>query len=168
MLDVHTIKEDRQLLSLTGLKLEEFCFLSEHFSKGYQKQLDSTFEKADKLRKRKAGGGRKGRLVSIEQKLFFILYYLKVYPTFDVLGANFEMARSKACENAHKLAGALYFTLQDLGVVPARHLESATEMEAIFKAIKLILVDASERPYLCSKDDLAKTAHYSGKKKIYA
>jgi Helix-turn-helix of DDE superfamily endonuclease len=168
MLDVNTIKDDRQMLSLTGLKLEEFCLLAEHFSKGYRKQLDSNFEKTAKLRQRKAGGGRKGTLVSMEQKLFFILYYLKVYPTFDVLSASFEMARSKACENAHKLAVALYFTLQDLGVLPARHIESATEMEEIFKDIKLILVDATERPYLRSKDALANTAHYSGKKKIYA
>lgn len=136
MLDVNTIKDDRQMLSLTGLKLEEFCFLAEHFSKGYQKHLDSTFEKAAKVRQRKIGGGRKGTLVSMEQKLFFILYYLKVYPTFDVLGANFEMARSKACENTHKLAVALYFTLQDLGVLPARQIQSATEMDTIFKDIK--------------------------------
>src|SRR5688500_10546013 len=167
MLDVHTIKEDRQMLSLTGLKLDEFCFLSEHFSKGYQKQLDNNFAHANKVRKRKVGGGRKGTLLSVEQKLFFILYYLKVYPTYDVLALSFGMARSKACENTHKLALALYFTLQDLGVVPAREIESATQMDRIFKDIKLILVDASERPYLRSKDALAKTAHYSGKKKIY-
>ena len=32
-------------------------------------------------------------------KLQFVLYYYKTYPTFDVLGQQFDMARSKANEN---------------------------------------------------------------------
>jgi len=168
MLDVNTIKEDRQMLSLTGLNLEEFCLLVDKFPRGYQKSLDMGFVRAATLRQRQSGGGRKGKLASMEQKLFFILYYLKVYPTFDVLAATFQMARSKACENAHKLAKALYFALQDLAVVPAREINSAEQMALIFKDLKTILVDASERPYLRRQDDLQKAAHYSGKKKIYA
>lgn len=168
MLDVNTIKEDRQMLSLTGLNLEEFCLLVDHFSKGYQQALDSGFVQAHKLGQRQSGGGRKGKLASKEQKLFFILYYLKVYPTFDVLAATFQMARSKACENAHKLAQALYYSLQALQVVPAREINSAEQMEIIFKDLKTILVDASERPYLRRQEELQKAAHYSGKKKMHA
>jgi hypothetical protein len=37
------------------------------------------------------------------EKLLFVLYYYKTYPTFDVLGTQFNMARSKANENLHKL-----------------------------------------------------------------
>ena len=36
------------------------------------------------------------------KKLQFVLYYYKTYPTFDVLGMQFAMARSKAHENLHK------------------------------------------------------------------
>lgn len=49
-------------------------------------------------RKRKVGGGNKGALKTVEQKLFYILFYFKVYPTFDVAGFLFEVNRSKACE----------------------------------------------------------------------
>lgn len=155
------------MLSLTGLKMDEFCLLASHFSIGYQKQLDSSFKQANKIRIRKAGGGRKGTLVSMEQKLFFILYYLKVYPTYDVLALSFGMARSKACENSHKLALALYFSLQELAVVPAREINSIDEMQQVFKDLKTILIDASDRPYLRSKDAIKQKATYTGKKKAY-
>jgi hypothetical protein len=36
---------------------------------------------AGSTRQRRPGGGRKGCLVSAEQKLFFILLYFKAYPT---------------------------------------------------------------------------------------
>jgi hypothetical protein len=46
----------------------------------------------------------KGKVSEYRAKAVFILYYLKVYPTFDVLRASFKMARSKACENAYKVS----------------------------------------------------------------
>lgn len=128
-MDVNLIKDDRQMRSLTGLDLSEFCLLSVHFAQGYEQVLDSGFDSINKPRKRKAGGGRKGILSSVEAKLFFILYYLKVYPTFDVLATNFGLSRSKACENAHKLALALELTLQSLGVLPVREITSLEQMQ---------------------------------------
>ena len=41
--------------------------------------------------------GKKGKLPTAHEKLTFLLYYLKVYPTFDVLGTQFGLNRSKAC-----------------------------------------------------------------------
>ncbi|WP_306171423.1 transposase family protein [Leptospira santarosai] len=35
--------------------------------------------------------GRKSILQNIEENLFLILFYLKTYPTYDVLGAIFKM-----------------------------------------------------------------------------
>jgi hypothetical protein len=167
MLDVNTIKDDRQMRSLTGLNLEDFCLLSEHFAQGYQQLLDANFDELSPG-ERKAGGGRKGKLASSEQKLFFILCYLKSYPTFDVLAVNFGLARSKACENTHKLGRALALTLQNLGVLPVREITSLEAMQHVFKDLKTIIVDASERPYLRKEHLLDQVANYSGKKKTNA
>ena len=38
-------------------------------------------------RQRGFGGGRKGKIPSGKEKVCFILFYLKVYPTFDLLSA---------------------------------------------------------------------------------
>ncbi len=153
--------------SLTGLNLEDFCLLSEHFAQGYQQLLDANFDKQSP-RARKVGGGRKGKLASSQQKLFFILYYLKTYPTFDVLAANFGLARSKACENTHKLGWALWLTLQKLGVLPVREITSLEAMQQVFQDLKTIIVDASERPYLRNELTLDQAPNYSGKKKSNA
>lgn len=75
-MDVNGIKDDRQMRSLTGLNLSEFCLLSEHFASGYQQVLDQGCNPVSKPRQRKTGGGRKGALASTESKLFLILYYL--------------------------------------------------------------------------------------------
>ena len=166
-MDVNLIKDDRQMRSLTGLDQEEFCLLLVPFAQSYQEVLAKGFDPIRRPRQRKAGGGRKGVLASTEAKLFFILYYLKVYPTFDVLASNFGLARSKACENAHKLAQALELTLQHLGVLPVRAINSLDEMQQVFKDLKTILIDASERPYLRNANALEQAAHYSGKKKTY-
>ncbi len=127
-MDVHETKDDRQMRSLTGLDLAEFCCLSEYFAKGCQQVLDQGFDPVSKPRKRKAGGGRKGVWSTVEAKLFFILYYLKVYPSFDVMATNFALSRSKACENAHKLALSLEVRLQNPGVLPLREITNLERM----------------------------------------
>ena len=47
-----------------------------------------------KARQRRYGGGRKPRLASMEDKLFFILFYYKVYLLQEVLAFLFE---TRAC-----------------------------------------------------------------------
>ncbi|RQH12617.1 transposase family protein, partial [Okeania hirsuta] len=49
-----------------------------------------------KPRVRALGGGRKARLLEAKDKLFFILFYFKCYPTFDVAGILFDLHRSRA------------------------------------------------------------------------
>jgi hypothetical protein len=127
-MDVNLLKDDRQMRSLTGLDLAEFCYLSEHFAQGYQQVLEANFHPVTKPQQGKAGAGHKGVLASREANLFFILYYLKVYPTFDVLATNFGLSCSKACEHAHKLALALELTLQNLGVLPIRAITYLQQM----------------------------------------
>ena len=76
----------------------------------YEARKEQAYEegKAKGERQRAPGGGKKGQLRTMRDKVVFLLYYLKVYPTFDVLGAQFGLSRSKACENVHKLAPILH------------------------------------------------------------
>lgn len=83
--------------ALTGLDIAAFSALAEPFAQGCQPEAEARFTDQHP-RQRKGGGGRQGVLTSPEQKLLFILYYLKTYPTFDVLAATFGLPRSKACE----------------------------------------------------------------------
>ena len=126
--------------ALTGLDLVTFCALAEPFTAGCQAEADAGFS-VEQPRQRRRGGGRKGVLASPEQKLLFILFYLKTYPTFDVLGATFGLPRSKACEHAHRLAKALERCLRTLGVLPARVIDSLAQMQALFVDVPVLLLD---------------------------
>jgi hypothetical protein len=163
MLDVHTVRDDRQMRALTGLDLATFCALVKPFTTGCQQEAEGRFS-----RQRRVGAGRKGVLDSPEQKLFFLLYYLKAYPTFDVLAATFGLPRSKACEHAHRLAKALERALRTLGVLPARAIDSLAQMQQVFANVPVLLLDATERPYRRAQAAPDRAADYSGKKKEHA
>jgi len=157
--------DERQFKALTGLTHEAFAQLLPIFSESYAEIVQEDYEKSHAQRQRKPGGGQKGRLDTMEKKLFFVLYYLKVYPTFDVLGFHFDLDRSKACTNAHKLFPPLCRALDKAGVLPKRHFETAEEMHQAFAGLTDLLIDATERPQQRPKDAAAQKQKYSGKKK---
>ena len=160
------IRDDRQMRSLTGLSLKQFAELTIEFEKDYQEDQQQRYTAglSKGTRQRRLGGGRKGKLPRVVDKLFFTLVYFKTYPTFDVLGTQFGIGRSKANENLHKLAPILMNTLVRLGVMPQREFTSADEMKAAFQGIDRILIDVTERLYRRSQDDDTQREHYSGKK----
>ena len=108
------IRDERQLKALIGLSFEHLTQIEEAFSNVYEARKDQAYEegKAKGERQRAPGGGKKGQLRTMRDKVVFLLYYLKVYPTFDVLGAQFGLSRSKACANVHKLAPMLHQALE--------------------------------------------------------
>ena len=97
-------------------------------------------------------------------KLLFVLYYYKTYPTFDVLGTQFELVRSKAHENLHKLSPILYDTLVYLDLMPYRELGTLEALKAALQGVDQVIIDATERAYRRSQDDTKQREHYSGKK----
>ena len=161
------IRDDRQMKALTGLSEEQFETLHQSFGEVYEEKQQEAYEQAAARgeRTRKRGGGRKGTLATIADKLFFVLYYFKAYPTFDVLATFFHMARSKACENLHRLAPFLQETLLRLGVLPHRNFKSVEEFRQAFQGIDRIIIDVTERAHERPQDAEKQSQMYSGKKK---
>ena len=83
------------------------------FREVYTHQQQQAYQEGVALgtRRRQPGGGSKGQLPTLADKLLCVLYYYKTYPTFDVLGTPCEMVRSKANENLHQLSPILHATL---------------------------------------------------------
>jgi DDE superfamily endonuclease len=164
------IRDDRQMKALTGLSQTQFDHLLPVFSAIYQATQQHTYETgvASGTRRRKPGGGSKGKLPTMAEKLQFVLYYYKTYPTFDGLAMQFGMARSKANENLHKLSPILYDTLVHLELMPYRELATPEALKAALQGVDRLLIDATERAYHRSADDAKQRAHYSGKKTAYA
>jgi hypothetical protein len=163
------IRDDRQMKALTGLSQAQFDYLLPYFSTLYESTQQKTYVEgvAAGSRQRKPGGGSKGKLPTMAEKLQFVLYYYKTCPTFDVLGTQFAMARSKAHENLHKLSPILYDTLVHLDLMPYRELATPEEWKAALQGMDRLLIDATERAYHRSQDDAKQREHDSGKKTAY-
>jgi Helix-turn-helix of DDE superfamily endonuclease len=164
------IRDDRQMKALTGLSQAQFDHLLPVFSAIYQATQQHAYEKgvASGTRWRHPGGGSKGKLPTMADKLQFVLYYYKTYPTFDVLGQQFEMARSKANEHLHKLSPILYDTLVQRELMPYREFATPKDLQAALHGVDRLLIDATERAYHRSTDEAKQREHYSGKKTAYA
>ena len=160
------IRDDRQMKALTGLSQVQFDYLLPVFTDMYQAARQQTYEQgvASGTRRRKPGGGAKGKLPTMAEKLQFVLYYYKTYPTFDGLATQFGMARSKANENLHKLSPMLYDALVHLELMPYRTLATPEDLKAALQGMDRLLIDATERAYHRSADDAKQREHYSGKK----
>lgn len=159
------IRDERQLKALTGIPESQFRRLEQEFSTVYEERKQAEYEAAVATGKRirKRGGGRKGVLHSITLKLLFLLFYLKNYPTFDVLGSTFGMSRSKSCKHVHALMPILHETLQRIGVVPHREFDSVESFQKAFEGMGCIAIDATERPHQRPMDDKMQSELYSGK-----
>ncbi len=118
-------------------------------------------------RERKPGGGRLGNLRSVSEKLFFILFYFKCYPTFDVFGLLFDLDRSNTCRNVQKLTPILENVLGKKMVLPSRKINSLKELLETFPGVKDLFIDGTERPIQRPKDKEKQKKNYSGKKKAH-
>jgi hypothetical protein len=159
------IKSERQFKALTGVSRQQFQIILEAFSACLENFKQEEYNKPINDRERRPGGGAKGKLVTPEDKLFFLLFYLKNYPTFDVLGFIFHLAPSKAHENVHKLMPILQQALHHLNVLPERSIKKLEEFKQVFEDIDKIIIDATEREHFRHPSDEEQRKHYSGKKK---
>lgn len=161
MLDIErALNQDRLLRALTGLNRKAFDALLSTFSPLYEQTCQTRF------RQRALGAGRKARLLSSQEKLFFILFYFKCYPTFDLAGLSFEMHRSQAYEWMHRLQPVLEASLGRMMVLPERRkLTSVEEFMARFPGGERVMIDGTERPIQRPQAPQAQQSNYSGKKK---
>jgi hypothetical protein len=109
-----SIKQDKAVfLSLTGLTVEEFDELCKTFARAWTEYTNQD-EKDPRL------GGRPHVLGVMEDRLFFILFYLKTYPLQMVLAYSFEISQSEANLLVHQLSFVLKMALKEDGFTPPR------------------------------------------------
>ena len=156
------LKQNRLLRALTGLNSKAFQSLLLTFTQVYEQTL------RDKPRQRSVGGGRKARLRTFEHKLFYILFYFKCYPTFDVAGILFDIDRSQAHHWAHRLQPILEAALGEKKALPERQINSVQAFIERFPGVERVVMDGTERPIKRPTDSEKQKLNYSGKKKRHA
>jgi DDE superfamily endonuclease/Helix-turn-helix of DDE superfamily endonuclease len=169
MLTYDELKEKpRKFVSFTSLTPEEFNVLLPAFERAYLKKYPASKTKTGQARKRKEGGGRKGSLASMEQKLLFALVYQKSYPLQSVMGELFGQGQSQANEWIHSLLPILKQALEDLGYAPERDPQQFKTKEKDRKDAANSIIDGTERRRQRPKKAEKQALHYSGKKKIHS
>lgn len=157
---VKLARSPRAMKALTGLTYQEFTLLVPTFEKAVH---DLRMGKPE--RKREVGGGQKGKLKTGADKLFFILLYLKTYPTFDVLAFFSDKGRGRSCEAVHFFEQALTMALGRKLALPKRKIHSVEEFLQKYPEVKDVFLDGTERRVQRPKNKKRQNKLYSGKKK---
>ena len=155
-------KKPRVLQSVTGLTKKEFEALLISFSQAWSAFVEETFQ--TKRRKRAYGAGRKAHLRTIEDKLLFILFYFRVYPTQEVQGYLFGMGQAQANEWIHRLSKIVNKALGYEKQLPEREPAKLAETLKACKGLEF-MIDGTERPINRPKNRQDRKKYYSGKKK---
>jgi hypothetical protein len=134
----------RALIGLSKVKFEELLVTFTQIL---------TDERNTHKRKRKIGGGRNGNIKSAEQKLFFILFYMKNYPTYDVCAFLFASSKTSTCDWVHDILPILKKTLKRELSLPKRQIRTPEEFFTLFPEAKEVMIDGLERPTVRSKNN---------------
>jgi hypothetical protein len=155
----------RQFLALTGLTLSEFQRLLSAFPKAYQQHYPVNQTAEGLPRQRAVGAGCKGRLEQSEDKLLFLLVYLKTYPLQAVMGELFGLSLSQVNYWIHRLLPVLRSALDDLGVLPERDPTHFAQTQGASGKASRLIIDATERRRQRPKNPEKQARFYSGRKK---
>ncbi|MCP4209082.1 MAG: transposase [Shimia sp.] len=150
--------------SFTGVTLSAFADLLPAFRQAYRDDLDRRDQQRTVPRQRQRGGGNKGALPTLEDKLVFILCYFRLYPVQVLQGYLFEMGQPQANAWIHRLTPVLNHALGYEKQLPARQSRDIEQVLAACPGLEFI-IDGTERPIRRPKDPDRQRQHYSGKKK---
>lgn len=148
-------KNRQQFKHLTSLYVEEFDILLVLFTEEWQKFI-SQYTLEGMPRTYPYEPKNEERLVTTEDKLFFILFYKKIHCIQPALAAFFDIDMSMANKWIHILTPILENSLKKYS--PKENIE-----EVDFTLHKEVIIDGTERPI--QRDTYHQQEYYSGKKK---
>src|SRR4051794_1468279 len=180
-----------EFLDLTSLTLDEFQLLVPPFEAAFQAHLAPWRLDGKPRTARRCTVYKNCPLPTPEDRLFFILVYLKTYALQVVQGRLFGMGQSKAKQWIHVLLPVLLAALRALGDAPARSLTALAQRLGVSEAEAATVVtplleeeptpgvavsaaapasppfahDGTERRIVRPQDPVEQTDCYSGKKK---
>jgi DDE superfamily endonuclease/Helix-turn-helix of DDE superfamily endonuclease len=159
----HIFSQPRVTQAVLGVSRAEFNQLLPTFSAcliAHRIEL-----KTDRVRH--VGGGRKGDLPTDEDKLLYVLLYLKLYPTYDALAVLTNHQRSKCGDSVKLLLPVLEKSLGRHLVLPVRRGRSLEEIFRENPELKDVFIDGTERRVNKPKRLKKRDKLYSGKKKSH-
>jgi len=154
------LKSERIMKAVTGLAVPEFDRILPVFEDVLKQ------ESLKKERERAPGGGAGHTLKTGEEKLFYALFYVRCYPTYDLAAFFFGgVSPSQPCRRTHTFLPALEKSLGKEPVLPQRRIRTPEEFLRLFPEVKEVFIDGTERPVCRSVNAERQRAGFSGKRK---
>jgi hypothetical protein len=150
--------------NFTGLAPAAFAALLPAFTSAYATLRQTRDAQRATPRRRQAGAGRHAILLTSADRLLFILFYFKFYPTQEVQGFLFGISQPQANVWVHLLTPVLNTALGAEQHLPARKTRSMRELLEACPDLEFI-IDGTERPIQRPRDAERQKQCYSGKKK---
>jgi DDE superfamily endonuclease len=155
------------------MSLSEFHALFAAFTQAQaaRRAAATTTRRDNKPRQRASGAGR--RFAHSEQtRLVMALLWLRIYPTFEVLGFFFSLHKSNAHPNVMDVLSTLESLADFAFERPAKERKALGSVAAVMDAFPdvALIIDAKEqriRRPKSSKEDDQQRPYYSGKKKAH-
>jgi hypothetical protein len=140
--DLHT--RPTEVLDLTSLTVEEFHQVVPPFEVAFQAHMVHWRLDGKPRTARRYTTYQNCPLPTPEDRLLFVLVYLKTYPLQVVQGRLFGMGQSKAHQWIHVLLVVLRATLRALGEAPARSVTELAKRLGMAEAEAAALVEPAE------------------------
>jgi hypothetical protein len=168
MLTYHPLKDrPREFLAATGLTHEEFTQWLPAFTAAYEALYPPDKTWLGKPRQRRVGGGAKGVLPQMTDKLLFILVYQKTQALQTMHALQFGLSPPQANYWIHRLLPVLQRALAALGLSPEREASRVADSPLALEGAPELAIDGTERRRLRPQDPTRQRMHYSGKKKAH-
>ena len=153
-----------KLSTFTSIRESEFDYILPFFEESF----DSYFKHrtlGGKLRVRISTRRNDSVFKKPEDALFFILFYLKSYPTEEVLAGMFDLYQPQVNIWKRLLQHILEESFLKIGVLPSRENK---KLNQLIKEMGMteIIIDATERQIQRPKDNAVQKEYYSGKKRL--
>jgi hypothetical protein len=135
-----------EVLDLTSLTLEEFQQVVPPFEAAFQAHMAEWRLDGKPRTARRYTTYKNCPLPTPEDRLLFILVYLKTYPLQVVQGRLFGMGQSKAHQWIHVLLVVLRATLRTLGDAPTRSVQALAQRLGVAEADVAAMIVPMEGP----------------------
>jgi transposase len=157
--------------SMTGFSVEAFDTLFLAFARAHDERCHASgiTKRHGTPRQRAYGAGRRFSH-DLRTRLLIALIWLRIYPTFEVLGFLFSLNKT----NVHDIVGDILATLDTMAdfcyerpAADRKKLRSVAAVMSAFPNVRLVL-DTKEQPIhrpKSTKEDDRQKPYYSGKKK---
>lgn len=157
----------KAFLAATGLTVAEFEQTLSRFNEKLAGLSATDQTKQGKPRQRGTGAGRKEKLPRAEDKLLFILVYVKTYPLQTMLGLQFGLSQPRTNYWIQTLLPLLQAVLTEMGMRPERDPNAVADHPLLKDGEAEVLLDGSERRRQRPRQAEAQQQAYSGKKKAH-